>query len=131
MQFLLAAVLLLYSTSVCAQVTPGDEDASCVASLQGSNDIPGVKMLLDSRHYNQLLGTSGAVWDQIDFDDNNPVGFINPTYVSHTPYQEYFSALLLEWNFILCSCLFSVETQCWWFVSMVCHVMWLHCWGSG
>ena len=81
-QFLLGAVLLLFSTSVCAQMTPGDEDASCVASLDPPK--PGVKLLLDSRHYNQLLGTAGAVWDQIDFDDNNPAGFINPTYVSHS-----------------------------------------------
>ena len=98
-QFLLGAVLLLFSTSVCAQMTPGDEDASCVASLQGSNDIPGVKMLSDSRHYNQLLGTPGSVWDQRDFDDNNPAGFLYPTYVSHT---QYFTFHLVPYSIATC-----------------------------
>jgi hypothetical protein len=78
---LLGAVLLLFSTSVCAQMTPGDEDASCVAKL--GDPMESEKLLLDSRHYNQLLGVEGAVWDQIDFDDNNPSGFINPTYFQH------------------------------------------------
>ena len=86
-QCLLGAVLLLFSTSVCAQMrrmTPGDEDGFCLSRLGNANKIPGVKVLLDSRHYEQLLGVGGAVWDQIDKDDNNPPGFINPTYVSHT-----------------------------------------------
>ena len=65
-------------------MAPGDEDGFCLSRLGGANNIKGVKMLLDSRHYEQLLGVGGAVWDQIDFDDNNPAGFINPTYVSHT-----------------------------------------------
>ena len=82
-QCLLGAVLLLFSTSVCAQVTPGDEDASCVAKL--GDPMESVKVLLDSRHYNQLLGVEGAVWDQIDFDDNNNGGNVNPTHVSHSP----------------------------------------------
>ena len=65
-------------------MTPGDEDGFCLSRLGNANKIPGVKVLLDSRHYEQLLGVGGAVWDQIDKDDNNPPGFINPTYVSHT-----------------------------------------------
>ena len=84
MQCLLGAVLLLFSTSVCAQMTPGDEDSFCVSRLGDANNIKGVKMLLDSRHYEQLLGVECGVWDQIDFDDNNPEGSINPTYVSYT-----------------------------------------------
>ena len=77
-------MLLLFLTSVSAQTTPGDEDSFCVSRLGGANNIKGVKVLLDSRHYQQLLGVGGAVWDQIDLDDNNPPGFVNPTHVSHT-----------------------------------------------
>ena len=84
LQCLLGAVLLLFLTSVCAQMTPGDEDGFCLSRLGGANNIKGVKVLLDSRHYEQLLGVGGAVWDQIDFDDNNVEVFDTPTSVSHT-----------------------------------------------
>ena len=112
-------------------MTPGDEDASCVVKLGDTNDIEGVKVLLDSRHYNQLLGVQGAVWDQIDFDDNNPAGFVNPTHVSHTLCPKFY----VEWYILhafslICSFSFSVATQFWWFMSMVCFVMWLHSWIS-
>ena len=132
MQCLLGAFVLLCSTSVCAQVTPGDEDPNCVARLGDANDKPGVKVLLDSRHYMQLLGVEGAVWDQIDFDDNNPSGFV-PTYVSHTLYLKFYVGwyILHASSFIICSCSLSVATQCWWFMSMVCYVMWLQSWISG
>ena len=80
-------------------MTPGDEDPSCVAKL--GDPMESEKLLLDSRHYNQLLGVEGAVWDQIDLDDNNPSGFINPTYVSHTLYLMFhFRWYLHVFNFI-------------------------------
>ena len=123
-QCLLGAVLLLFSTSVCAQMTPGDEDGFCVSRLGGANSIQGVKVLLDSRHYEQLLGVGGAVWDQIDFDDNNPEGFVNPTYVSYTLYTSHtFSFKILY--------LLTVATQYRWSVSMVCYVVRFLCWISG
>ena len=80
--FLLEAVVLLFSTRVFAQMAPGDEDAECVVSTSKFYDEPGVKILLDNRHYTQLLGAEGAVWDQKDFDKNNPEQSSYPTYVS-------------------------------------------------
>ena len=112
LQCLLGAVLLLFLTSVCAQMTPGDEDGFCLSRLGGANDRQGVKVLLDSRHYEQLLGVGGAVWDQIDFDDNNPAGFINPTYVSS--YTLIYLSLASY-----CFRSLPVATQFWWSVSMV------------
>ena len=67
-------------------MAPGDEDNFCLSRLGSGNDIPGVKILMFSRNYQQLLGEEGAVWDQIDIDDNNPEEFASPTYVSYTLY---------------------------------------------
>ena len=81
-QGLLGAVLLLSCVSVHAQVAPGDEDPRCLTDL--NNAVPGAIILMDSRHYENLLEEYGAVWDQMDFDTNNPPGDVNPTYVSLT-----------------------------------------------
>ena len=82
--FLLEAVVLLFSTCVFAQMAPGDEDEECVSKTGIYSDEleTGVMVLLDSHHYKQLLGVRGAVWDQMDFDDNNPESFSHPTHVS-------------------------------------------------
>ena len=89
MQLLLGAVLLLLFCTLSdaqMQVTPGDEDSSCVRQNPAVPD--NVKMLMNSRNYEQLLGVQGAVWDQIDFDDNDPPDPYNPTYVSDILYME-------------------------------------------
>ena len=62
-------------------MAPGDGDEDCINRLRYDK---GTKMLMDSRQYLQLLGVDGAVWDQRDFDDNNPPFSLNPTYVSNT-----------------------------------------------
>ena len=83
MQLLLSTVLLFSTLSNAQmQVAPGDEDSSCVRQNPAVPD--NVKMLMNSRNYEQLLGVEGAVWDQIDFDDNDPLDPYNPTFVSNT-----------------------------------------------
>ena len=73
-------VLSLLSGWSCAQA-PGDEDPHCTETLPsiGVNILdypPEVKPLMDSRHYWQLLplNNMGAVWQQVDDDNNNPSG---------------------------------------------------------
>ena len=72
-------VLSLLSGWCCAQA-PGDEDSHCTEDLPsfGVNILdypPEVKPLMDSRHYQQLLPPyTGAVWQTVDNDDNNPSG---------------------------------------------------------
>ena len=64
-----------------AGVAPGDEDARCSTLREvGSAPIPAyssnMKVLMDSWNYVNLLSAStvrtGAVWQQIDNDMNNP-----------------------------------------------------------
>ena len=71
----------------CAQA-PGDADAFCTETLPsiGVNILdypPEVKPLMDSRHYQQLLPpNTGAVWQTVDNDNNNPSGTVIRTSVS-------------------------------------------------
>jgi hypothetical protein len=80
LQILLGAVLLLCLASAQAGVAPGDENSRCMEDL--APYPTNMRMLMSSRHYTQLLGEDGAVWDQRDFDNNNPESPITPTYVS-------------------------------------------------
>ena len=70
-------MLSLLSGWSCAQA-PGDADPFCTETLPsvGVNILdypPEVKPLMDSRHYRQLLPpNTGAVWQTVDNDDNNP-----------------------------------------------------------
>ena len=72
-----AIMLSLLSGWSCAQA-PGDADPFCTETLPnvGMNILdypPEVKPLMDSRHYQQLLPpNTGAVWQTVDNDDNNP-----------------------------------------------------------
>ena len=72
-----AIMLSFLSEHICAQA-PGDADPFCAETLPsvGANILdypPEVKPLMDSRHYRQLLPpNSGAVWQTVDNDDNNP-----------------------------------------------------------
>ena len=83
MQVLIVAALLLSYASLSTQVAPGDQDQGCLdlnVDLQDERTDPTVKMLMDSRDYMQLLDVNGAVWDQMDFDDNNPTDTFDPKY---------------------------------------------------
>ena len=93
MQLLLSTVLLLLFCTLSnaqMQVAPGDEDSSCVRQNPAEPD--NVKMLMNSRNYEQLL----AVWDQRDFDDNNPPNPYNPTFVSNIILLVYIESLLVQ-----------------------------------
>ena len=93
MQLLLSTVLLFCTLSNAQmQVAPGDEDSSCVRQNPAEPD--NVKVLMNSRNYEQLLGVQGAVWDQRDFDDNNPPNPYNPTFVSNIILLLYIESLL-------------------------------------
>ena len=90
MVFLLTLILLLLSTIADGTVAPGDEDQFC-RDLRAINPeiapIPAysanMRVLMDSWNYQNLLPTrTGAVWDQVDNDDNNPSGVT--TNVSYT-----------------------------------------------
>jgi hypothetical protein len=81
LQILLGAVLLLCLASAQAGVAPGDENSRCMEDL--APYPTNMRMLMSSRHYTQLLGEDGAVWDQRDFDNNNPESPITPTYFMH------------------------------------------------
>ena len=70
-------VLSLLSGWSCAQA-PGDAQSFCTVDLPNGgvnilDYLPEVKPLMDSRHYQQLLPpNTGAVWQEVDNDDNNP-----------------------------------------------------------
>ena len=78
---MLAVVLLLLCASTDA-VAPGDEIRRCQTGSFSISYPDGVKVLMDSRSYEQLLGVTGAVWDETDFDDSNTNSIISPTRVS-------------------------------------------------
>ena len=80
MVFLRTLVLLHLSTIADGTVAPGDEDQFCqsirtngiLSTLAYSANI---KVLMDSWNYQNLLPQrTGAVWDKVDNDTNNPVG---------------------------------------------------------
>ena len=70
-------MLSLLSEHICAQA-PGDAQSFCTETLPGVgvnilDYRPEVKPLMDSRHYRQLLPpNTGAVWQTVDNDENNP-----------------------------------------------------------
>ena len=80
MAFLLTLLLLYLSTIADATVAPGDKDQFCeLLRTNGVSPIPAysanVRVLMDSWNYQNLLPPrTGAVWDQVDNDTNNPVG---------------------------------------------------------
>ena len=82
-------VALLIFVAVSAGVAPGDEDQLFCEQLRalGAAPIPAysasMRVLMDSWNYQNLLPPrTGAVWDQVDIDENNPSGMI--TNVSHS-----------------------------------------------
>ena len=74
-------IMLLVLVNPGSSVAPGDEEPLC-ESLRaiGAAPIPAysanMRVLMDSWNYQNLLPVrSGAVWDQVDNDLNNPSGF--------------------------------------------------------
>ena len=70
--WLLLSILVteyLSPCSVSAQA-PGDEDASCLDLPTAPAYASSVKPLLDSWHYQTLLGPDG-VWNTLDLDNDN------------------------------------------------------------
>ena len=77
--FLLALLLYLCTIFVAVgAVAPGDEEPLC-ANLRAGGVAPipaysaNTRVLMDSWNYENLLPQrTGAVWDQVDNDMNNP-----------------------------------------------------------
>ena len=72
-------VSITYSCDSICGVAPGDEDPLCEA-LRTNGVAPmlsysaNMRVLMDSWNYLNLLPPrTGAVWDQVDNDTNNPV----------------------------------------------------------
>ena len=81
MVFLLTLILLLLSTTADGTVAPGDVEDQVCRDLRefGVAPIPAysanMRILMDSWNYQNLLPLrTGAVWDQVDNDTNNPDG---------------------------------------------------------
>ena len=72
-------MLLVFAALTCAQVAPGDEHDTCSNSIPSTDS--NVVLLMTSKAYTVLLGEDG-VWDEMDFDDNNPETSFQPTNVS-------------------------------------------------
>jgi len=77
-QMLWPMLFLSVLQTVVIAVAPGDEDPRCtdeVRSALGLTDPPNSRRLMDSTYYVNLLPpTEGAVWQQVDNDDNNVAG---------------------------------------------------------
>ena len=68
---LLWSVLVPFVTAAA----PGDADNFCVSFLPPPVFPPNTRVLLDSFNYINLLPPQdGAVWQQVDNDDNNVIG---------------------------------------------------------
>ena len=80
MLVVVTAVLSVFDWSFAQ--APGDADPFCTEVLPSVgvnilNYAPQVKPLMDSRHYQNLLPPhTDAVWQEVDNDNNNPVGTI-------------------------------------------------------
>ena len=80
--FLTLKLTLLTFVTVSAGVAPGGEDQSYCKQLRahGAAPIPAysanMRVLMDSWNYQNLLPPhTGAVWDQVDNDMNNRIGY--------------------------------------------------------
>ena len=77
---LVALVIVLSVFDQSFAQAPGDADPFCTETLPGIgfnilDYAPEVKPLMDSRHYQNLLPPHlNAVWQEVDNDNNNPVG---------------------------------------------------------
>ena len=78
MSHLVLFILQLLTKGI--SVAPEDEAKSCKdLRTQGTVPIPAysanMRVLMDSWNYQNLLPSrTGAVWDHVDNDNNNPVG---------------------------------------------------------
>ena len=74
---ILSAIELAAGVSIAA---PGDEEPLCqqlrdLGAAPIPNYAPNMRILMDSWNYQNLLPTrTGAVWEQVDNDTNNPSG---------------------------------------------------------
>ena len=73
-------LLLAIVVTVSAGVAPGNEEPLC-EQLRSQRTAPvpaysaNMKVLMDFWNYQNLLPTrTGAVWEQVDNDENNPSG---------------------------------------------------------
>ena len=72
-------VLSLHLCTVVKTVAPGDEAVLC-EQLRPQGIVPkpaystNMRVLMDSWNYQNLPTRTGAVWDQVDNDMNNPSG---------------------------------------------------------
>ena len=66
MKFSVCLVLLVGVWQASAQA-PGDEISRCV-NQRGGVYPPNIRMLMDSRNYEQLITGSSAVWQARDLD---------------------------------------------------------------
>ena len=66
MKFSVCLVLLVTVWQAAAQA-PGDEDARCV-NQRGDVYPPDVKMLMDSRNYENLISRSNPHWQALNAD---------------------------------------------------------------
>ena len=87
--FLTLKLTLLILVPVSAGEAPGDEAQPFCEQLRSKGAAPtpaysaNVRVLMDSWNYQNLLPPhTGAVWQQVDNDMNNPSGII--TNVSHS-----------------------------------------------
>ena len=86
---------LLVITHPGSSVAPGDEEPLC-GDLRAAGIAPipaysaNMKVLMDSWNYQNLLPPRfGAVWDQVDNDNNNPSGpTTNVSFSTHYDQQK-------------------------------------------
>ena len=80
MRMLVALTIALSVFDGTFAQAPNDVDPMCTELLPGVgvnilDYAPQVKPLMDSRHYQNLLPpNTGAVWQEVDNDNNNPSG---------------------------------------------------------
>ena len=87
--FLTLKLTLLIFVAVSAGEAPGDGAQPFCEQLRSTETAPipaysaNMRVLMDSWNYQNLLPPrTGAVWDQVDNDENNPSGVT--TSVSHS-----------------------------------------------
>ena len=80
MWLIFAQVIVLSLLGESSTQAPDDADPFCTEILPGVgfnilDYAPEVKPLMDSRHYQNLLPPHlNAVWQEVDNDNNNPLG---------------------------------------------------------
>ena len=133
---LLINLLTFYVVTVqvtSRNVAPGDEQLQQCGLLRAAGAAPvptysaNMRVLMDSWNYQNLLPPrTGAVWDQVDNDNNNPVGITSTV----SDILDIVDSVCIRGTHNSCPCIYAVDSGFKQSLSSICPCVWVQCWST-